>query len=182
MSWVVDARGLIQLQPPIEPRPPDNELAIPSYTKCSVFSSDQVSKFNTSAEVFRMNDQRSVGIFQVRYFPDHFNRLGRGKPDSFTGNVFDFYAYELRRVHALMHAIFPQIPSRFYCRDKPPMTGQAGLCHKLCKNYLDDDIVDDVLCASIAFKRSGFRFWKAWYHQCYRNKDINEYIDGCDLK
>ena len=76
---------------------------------------------------------------------------------------------------------FFQIPSRFYCRDSLPNEGQAGLCHKLCNSYLDEDIVDDVFCASIAYKRAGFRFWKVWYHQCYLNKKINKYIEGCDI-
>ncbi|XP_022655605.1 lysozyme C-like [Varroa destructor] len=91
-------------------------------------------------------------------------------------------SFEVLRINSQRSVGLFQIPSRFYCRNKPPPEGRAGLCHKLCDSYLDDSIGDDALCASIAYKQTGFRFWKVWYHQCYLNKDINKYIEGCGIE
>ncbi|OQR76418.1 lysozyme C-like [Tropilaelaps mercedesae] len=90
-------------------------------------------------------------------------------------------SFEIQRINSQRSVGLFQIPSRFYCRNTPPLVGRAGLCHKLCQAYLDDRIGDDALCASIAYKRTGFRFWRVWYNECYLNKDINSYIEGCGI-
>ncbi|OQR76419.1 lysozyme C-3-like [Tropilaelaps mercedesae] len=73
-----------------------------------------------------------------------------------------------------------QFPSKWYCVDKIKGEGRAGKCHQLCEAFLDEDLVNDVRCASIATNQYGFRFWKGWEDRCFL-RNIDHYLEGCAL-
>ncbi|XP_003747833.1 lysozyme C, milk isozyme-like [Galendromus occidentalis] len=73
-----------------------------------------------------------------------------------------------------------QFPSKWYCVDKAKEDTRAGKCHQLCSAFLDEDLKNDVRCASIAVNQYGFRFWKGWEENClYR--ELDHYLEGCAL-
>ncbi|XP_003743875.1 lysozyme C, milk isozyme-like [Galendromus occidentalis] len=74
-----------------------------------------------------------------------------------------------------------QIPSKFYCFDKFVPGMRNGKCHALCSAFLDEDLDDDVMCASYIRWQYGFEFWHGWERAC-QQKVLSNLLDGCDVK
>lgn len=70
-----------------------------------------------------------------------------------------------------MYGIF-QIRSSKYCS----LTGDGGLCKKNCRNFVDDKLRDDMICANIIFQTEGLKYWKNWVKKC-KNKSYD--ISSC---
>ncbi|XP_011309649.1 lysozyme c-1-like [Fopius arisanus] len=43
---------------------------------------------------------------------------------------------------------------------------KGGVCNKKCEDFLNDDISDDIICASKIEKAEGFKYWKGWLNKC----------------
>ncbi|GAB0099856.1 hypothetical protein DMENIID0001_157460 [Sergentomyia squamirostris] len=42
----------------------------------------------------------------------------------------------------------------------------GGVCNKRCEDFANDDIGDDIQCASLIYDREGFEEWKGWTKKC----------------
>lgn len=55
-----------------------------------------------------------------------------------------------------------QISSLEWCGSQ----GVGGICKKNCKDFLDDDIQGDIICAKVIAEQRGFKHWKRWTEDC----------------
>lgn len=73
-----------------------------------------------------------------------------------------------------------QFPSKWYCFDMVKDDTRAGKYHQLCLAFLDEDLKNDVRCASIAVNQYGFRIREGWEESCLY-KELDHYLERCAL-
>ncbi|OQR67930.1 sperm acrosome-associated protein 5-like [Tropilaelaps mercedesae] len=74
-----------------------------------------------------------------------------------------------------------QLPSKFYCFDKYVPGIRNGKCHALCSSFLDENLEDDVMCASYIRWQYGFQFWHGWEREC-QQKILRGLLQGCEVR
>ena len=55
-----------------------------------------------------------------------------------------------------------QISGKEYCT----VGRKGGLCNKKCEDFTNDNIDDDIECATLTFQNEGFKYWSGWKNHC----------------
>ncbi|XP_064459817.1 lysozyme C-like [Ornithodoros turicata] len=74
-----------------------------------------------------------------------------------------------------------QLASSYSCYERYVPGMRNGRCHKLCSAFLDENLEDDIACASGIRYKWGFKHWTGWERTCLYAK-VSPLLDGCDYK
>uniref|UniRef100_A0A182C5U3 Lysozyme n=1 Tax=Phalotris mertensi TaxID=1260334 RepID=A0A182C5U3_9SAUR len=73
-----------------------------------------------------------------------------------------------------------QINSRYWCNNTQGRT--ANGCNKLCSDFTNDDITDDIACVKrVVRDPNGMNAWYGWRDNC-QGRDLSEWTRGCKLR
>ncbi|KAM8974491.1 lysozyme C-like [Pelodytes ibericus] len=71
-----------------------------------------------------------------------------------------------------------QINSKWWCNDGKT-TGSKNACGISCQSFLDDNIMDDIVCAKrIVRDPNRMSAWVAWTNKC-KGRNLSEFTAGC---
>uniref|UniRef100_A0A6I8N1T8 Glycosyl hydrolases family 22 (GH22) domain-containing protein n=1 Tax=Ornithorhynchus anatinus TaxID=9258 RepID=A0A6I8N1T8_ORNAN len=107
--------------------------------------------------------------------------LGLGEPGlclAFYASGFDTAAVDHNLDGSKDYGIF-QLSSSWWCENEETPT--QNLCHLDCKDLLNQNLLDDILCVKQVVRQpAGMNAWKDWVDNC-KGQDLSLWLKDCDL-
>ncbi|XP_038603729.1 sperm acrosome-associated protein 5-like [Tachyglossus aculeatus] len=97
---------------------------------------------------------------------------------AFYASGFDTAAVDHNLDGSKDYGIF-QLSSSWWCENEETPT--QNLCHLACKDLLNQNLLDDILCVKQVVKQPpGMNAWKDWVDNC-KGQDLSLWLKDCDL-
>ncbi|XP_028923549.1 sperm acrosome-associated protein 5-like [Ornithorhynchus anatinus] len=97
---------------------------------------------------------------------------------AFYASGFDTAAVDHNLDGSKDYGIF-QLSSSWWCENEETPT--QNLCHLDCKDLLNQNLLDDILCVKQVVRQpAGMNAWKDWVDNC-KGQDLSLWLKDCDL-